>query len=279
LRRLRPTRHVDECGGGVQASPRDGRSGPDTSAAPSKVICLAALWLLLAACGAPVYHAVKKGETLYSISVRYDRDFHDVARWNGLDAPYVLAEGQVLRVAPPLDEAGRRPAARPPATPAAPATAARSTPSENAVRVIPLQPKAVEPTSLDEPSATSLVWQWPSRGPYKPVGGLNGSHKGLDFSGARGEPVLAAADGRVVYGGPGIAYYGNLLIIKHNERFLTAYAHNDRLLVREGEVVRAGQKIAEMGDSGTGATTVRLHFEIRLDGEPVDPLKYLPPRK
>jgi lipoprotein NlpD len=229
----------------------------------------AVLWLCaaLAGCGAPVYHAVKPDETLYSISFRYGQDFRDVARWNGIAPPYTVRAGQVLRVAPPLGKAARA-HPEPPERPAVQET-------EGGVRVIPLEPRT-EPAK--PPPAAGLTWQWPAQGSYRRTSDTKSGSRGLDIAGARGAPVLAAADGRVVYGGSGLAHYGNLLIIKHDEHYLSAYAHNERLLVHEGDTVKAGQPVAEMGSSGTGTNTVKLHFEIRLDGEPVDPLRYLPPR-
>ncbi len=123
------------------------------------------------------------------------------------------------------------------------------------------------------------AWSWPVSGAgTRSDLTIKPSRRGLEVSAARGEPVRAAAAGRVVYGGAGIPHYGNLLIIKHSDRYLSAYAHNDRLLVGEGDEVAAGQQIAEMGDSGAGAGGVRLHFEIREDGEPVDPMRFLPAR-
>jgi lipoprotein NlpD len=232
------------------------------------IFCVPLVLVLLAGCGAHVYHQVKRDETLYSISFRYGQDFRDVARWNGIEPPYNVKEGQLLRVAPPLREAGA-PKPQPPAP-----VAARPTTPESAVRVIPLQPQA-EPEK-PPPAANSVAWQWPARGTYKRTAGNQSGRLGLDILGVRGAPIAAAADGRVVYGGAGIARYGNLLIIKHDERFLSAYAHTERILVHEGDFVRAGQTVAEMGSSGTGTSVVKLHFEIRLDGEPVDPLQYLP---
>jgi lipoprotein NlpD len=241
-----------------------------TSGRALRLCALLLLCAALFACGAPVYHAVRPDETLYSISFRYRQDFRDVARWNGIAPPYTVREGQVLRVAPPLGEAGRPHAAipvRPPAPEASP---------QGGVQVIPLEPR---PEARKPPPASAgLTWRWPAQGAYRRASDAKSGSLGLDIAGARGSPVVAAADGRVVYSGTGIAHYGNLLIIKHDERYLSAYAHNERLLVGEGDMVKAGQTVAEMGSSGTGTDAVKLHFEIRLDGEPVDPLRYLPPR-
>lgn len=225
------------------------------------------LGLVATGCGSHVHHVVRPGDTLHSISFRYQQDFRDVARWNEIAPPYPLKPGQTLRVAPPREPShgARLAAARagsmtPPArTPRAPARAA---------------PDAGAPA----PRAPSGSIRW-----HRPVGGETGrkgepsaSGGALAFPGRRGEPVLAAAAGRVVYAGAGIPHYGNLLIIKHDEHFLSAYAHNERLLVDEGTIVRGGQPVAEMGDSGTGAQVVKLHFEIRRDGTPVDARQHLP---
>lgn len=220
---------------------------------------LGLLWL--GGCGAHVYHVVKPDDTLYSISFRYGQDYREVAEWNDLEPPYMIRRGQQVRVAPPRDW-------QPRATDRVDSAAA---PAREQVA-----PRRPEPTRAAV-TAPQLEWSWPvdrihgrSDASYKPA------RRGLDFEARRGEPVRAAAAGRVVYGGAGIPHYGNLLIIKHNDQYLSAYAHNQRLLVNEGDEVRAGQQVAEMGDTGTGTDSVKLHFEIRLDGTPVDPMRYLP---
>jgi lipoprotein NlpD len=122
-----------------------------------------------------------------------------------------------------------------------------------------------------------VEWRWPASGRVLvPFNGNNGLNKGIDIDGNLGQPVLAAAAGEVVYAGSGLRGYGKLLIIKHNQNYLSAYAHNQRLLVQEGDVVKMGQRVADMGSSGTDR--VKLHFEIRRDGTPVDPMRYLPRR-
>ena len=125
------------------------------------------------------------------------------------------------------------------------------------------------------PGDDEINWLWPANGPL--VGGFDEiKNKGVDIGGSAGDPVLAAADGRVVYVGAGLRGYGNLIILKHNNTYLTAYAHNQALLIKEDQSVRRGQKIAEMGNSD--ADRVKLHFEVRRQGKPVDPIKFLPPR-
>lgn len=254
---------------------------------------------MLGGCGGHVYHVVERGDTLYSVSFRYQQDYREIARWNGIAPPYALKPGQELRVAPPrgpshgerLVAARERAAAQGQGSAAAPASVPPQTqaPSSGAV-VIPLSPPPAAPkpapgsTRRSTPSASAggtlaavSAWQWPvNAARQRRDVSVIAVGKGLEFRGPRGEPVRSAADGRVVYSGAGIPHYGNLLIIKHDDRYLSAYAHNQRLLVSEGNTVRAGQQIAEMGDSGTGAQEVKLRFEIRLDGTPVDPGRYLP---
>ncbi|MDX9741253.1 MAG: peptidoglycan DD-metalloendopeptidase family protein [Gammaproteobacteria bacterium] len=244
---------------------------------------------MLSGCGGHVYHLVEKGDTLYSVSFRYQQDYRDVARWNRIAPPYRLKPGQELRVAPPRPPthgerlAAARDRAAAPSRPAAGASAPAQPRPSGAV-VIPLspppaasKPPPVAPARPGGATAAVAAWQWPvlNARARRDVT-VSTADKALEFRGRRGEPVRSAADGRVVYSGAGIPHYGNLLIIKHNDRYLSAYAHNQRLLVAEGASVRAGQQIAEMGDSGTGAQEVKLRFEIRLDGSPVDPVQYLP---
>ena len=202
----------------------------------------------------------------------------DVARWNGMDNPNLIEVGQVLRVVPPgLDPTavttrplatskvetrpldGKSPA---PATTTAAASApagATSTPS------VPLAAKDDD----------DISWGWPASGAVA-AGFDEVRNKGMAFSGKAGDPVFAAADGRVMYAGAGLRGYGNMIIIKHSTNYLTAYAHNQTLLVKEDQVVRKGQKIAEMGSSD--ADSVKLHFEVRKQGKPIDPSKLLPAR-
>ena len=207
--------------------------------------------------GKPGYYTVKPGDTLIRIGMDNGQSGRDIARWNKLDNPNLIEAGQVLRVVPPASEA---PVARPPAlatTPSAPVASAPAAP------VAPTAPAAGEDV---------ISFQWPARGNL--ISGFDESkNKGLDIGGKAGDPVLAAADGRVVYAGAGLRGYGNLIILKHNNTYLTAYAHNQTLLVKEDQVIKRGQKIAEMGNSD--ADQVKLHFEIRRQGKPVDPAKYL----
>lgn len=225
----------------------------------------------------PVYwgrHVVKSGETLYSIAWRYGRDYRELGNANGIAPPYHIKAGQVIR----LDLRGRVPAN---STASRPSVAAKPppkpTPSTSARPRVEKAPRADQSLAKQTQVVSSIQWRWPNIGPviagYSSSGKVN---KGIDISGAVGDPVRAAASGSVVYAGSGLLGYGNLIIINHDEHFLSAYAHNRKILVQEGENVRAGQLIAEMGSSG--ANEVKLHFEIRKNGNPVDPSYYLPPR-
>lgn len=207
--------------------------------------------------GKPGYYTVKPGDTLIRIGLENGQPWRDVARWNGLTNPDLIEAGQVLRVAPPNQEvASVKPAASPSA---APATSAA-----------PAKPAAAAPADVPD---DSLGFQWPVKGNL--IAGFDeAKNKGLDIAGKAGDPVYASADGRVVYAGSGLRGYGNLIILKHNNTYLTAYAHNQTLLVKEDQAIKRGQKIAEMGSSD--ADQVKLHFEIRRQGKPVDPAKYLP---
>jgi lipoprotein NlpD len=234
--------------------------------------------------GKPGYHTVRPGETLLRIALESGQNWRDIARWNGLDNPNVIEVGQVLRVTPPASGAvAVAPAAMPPSSSAAPAlppasvassavrgTGTVATPGAAAGSVSPL---AQPPIGGED----DIPWAWPTPGAANVLAGFDEQkNKGLDIGGRSGDPVYAAADGRVVYAGAGLRGYGNLIILKHNNTYLTAYAHNQSLLVKEDQSVRKGQKIAEMGSTDTDR--VKLHFEIRRQGKPVDPTRYLPPR-
>ncbi len=240
------------------------------------------------------YYTIKPGDTLIRIGLENGQNWKDLVRWNNLENPNIIEVGQVLRViAPGLDpnaaSARGVTTARVETRPldakgvAAPASgAASSTPVVAATAPAPAPPPTPTPTPTPTPAPAAgrdadddVNWAWPASGaviaPFD-----EGKAKGLSISGKAGDPVLAAADGRVVYAGSGLRGYGNLIILKHNNTYLTAYAHNQTLLVKEDQAVRRGQKIAEMGSSD--ADTVKLHFEIRKQGKPVDPARLLPPR-
>jgi lipoprotein NlpD len=220
--------------------------------------------------GKPGYYTVKAGDTLIRIALDNGQPWRDLGRWNGLDNPNLIEVGQVLRVVPP----GVDPAL---AT-VKPVTAAGRVESRSldgkSVAAAASAPTAA-PAAAARESDEGLDWTWPSSGPVATAFD-DVKSKGLAITGKAGDPVFAAADGRVVYAGAGLRGYGNLVIVKHNATYLTAYAHNQNLLVKEEQAVRKGQKIAEMGASD--AERVQLHFEIRRQGKPIDPAKLLPAR-
>lgn len=216
--------------------------------------------------GKPGYYTVKPGDTLTRISLDNGQPWKDVVRWNNIDKPNQIEVGQVLRVVPPVAVAIASPVS-PTGVVTRPVTSSGTAP---AVMTTISKPQP-ELAGVDE----ALDWSWPVNGPVL-AGFDEVKNKGLDLGGAAGESVLAAADGKVVYVGEGLRGYGKLIILKHNNTYLTAYAHNQALLVKEDQSVRKGQKIAEMGSSDTDR--VKLHFEVRRQGKPVDPAKFLPTR-
>lgn len=249
--------------------------------------------------GKPGYYSVRPGDTLIRIGLDNGQNWRDIARWNNLENPNLIEVGQVLRVVPPgvdptavaarpVAPVGRvesrpLPPAGAAAAPGAGSAAATATaPTVAAATTAPASasaaPAAPPAAATPQPAAREdeeVNWAWPASGAVL-SGFEEGRSKGLAIGGKAGDPVLAAADGRVVYAGSGLRGYGNLVIVKHNATFLTAYAHNQTLLVKEDQIVRRGQRIAEMGSSD--ADRVQLHFEIRRLGKPVDPARLLPPR-
>lgn len=255
------------------------------------------------------FYTVKKGDTLYSIALDHGQDYKDVAAWNNLDNPNRILVGQQLRVAPADSGAGGAVVAKPigagvvesrpldgSAAPVAASDGVKREPKagkeaysdqawaktqnpapakESKAAEAPARSEVAPAAAAAAPAASDLNWMWPAGG--KASAGFNeATNKGVDIAGKLGEPVLAAADGKVVYSGSGLRGYGKLVIVKHDATFLSAYAHNNNILVKEGQNVTRGQKIAEMGNSDTDQ--VKLHFEIRRQGKPVDPLQYLPKR-
>ena len=239
-------------------------------------------------------HVVAPGETLYSIAWRYGLDYKRLASINGIDSGFVIHPGEVLDLRTNKRYFSHRNKQRyvvPVESSASPSVTQRSSKRVGA----PVDIKANQPSSISSPtsinstrkkrSATGSVatktvgrhitWQWPITGPIiSRFSGSKGLNKGIDIKARTGDKVAAAASGSVVYAGSGLRGYGKLLIIKHNDIFLSAYGHNSRLRVKEGDTVNAGQHIADAG--ATGASTSKLHFEIRREGEPVNPLNYLP---
>lgn len=205
------------------------------------------------------HYRVQPGDTLYKIAFEQGQDILDLAAWNQLADPDRILSGEILRVLPPP----RRLEAKPPTRPVTVTPAA-----------LPRPPEATSARPLAVPEeAPPAVWSWPLHGPLLARFG-EGLNKGIDIAGERGKRVQAAAAGRVVYAGSGLRGYGKLIIIRHGKTLLSAYAHNARILVAEGDNVARGQFVGEVGDSD--ADRVKLHFEIREFGKPVDPLSFLP---
>lgn len=232
-------------------------------------------------------HTVVAGETLYSIALRYDKDYRELAQLNRLDSLFTIHPGQRLL----LDRGTVHPATISPVK-------TGKAPTSRVVQK-PYKEPALKPLTKTEKSlvvkkdatviansqvaselhhiSTSLSWVWPALGPLVGSFGAQGvAGKGVDIGGRRGDSVSAAASGTVVYAGTGLVGYGRMLIVRHDDNYISAYAYNDRFLVKEGDRVTAGQAIAVMGSTGTDRE--RLHFEIRERGKPVDPLRFLPAR-
>lgn len=227
-------------------------------------------------------YRVQRGDTLYSIAFRFGWDWKALAARNNIPAPYVIRPGQTIRFDGQSNSAPVRSVATAPVVTTPPPKQPTAQPSQPAQN----QPtKPVPPPVATTPATTPTLpvtrsatgWAWPANGTMIGRFSSNGSlNKGIDIAGELGQPVLAASDGSVVYAGSGLRGYGELVIIKHSDTYVSAYGHNRRLLVREGQQVKVGQTIAEMGSTGTDR--VKLHFEIRRQGKPVDPLQYLPRR-
>jgi lipoprotein NlpD len=211
---------------------------------------------------------VQKGDTLYGIAFRNGIDVRDLASWNRIGPPYTIYPGQRLLLYPKSGGYTATKPATPTTKPGAPRPTTPTTGTPTAPRPAPPAPP---------PATSPFKWTWPASGPI-----LNGyvagepTKQGIDIGGASGDPVRAAGDGVVVYSGAGLVGYGELIIVKHNDAWLSAYGHNRARLVNEGQIVKAGQQIAELGR--TGAAREMLHFEIRYNGKPVDPQAYLPKR-
>ncbi len=258
------------------------------------------LFLQLTACAPPVETApvinkapyrkipaatvVQPGDSIYKISWEHGLDFIDIARWNGLKKPYRLQPGQTLQLRRGSSQSA-------PKTPVDSGTGASSPPRKDGVKgpvLVPSPPTPAistppmpKPTSVAAapppreklPAQPPSVWRWPARGEiiarYSQDKGING----IRIAGSPGSPVWSTAGGEVVYAGEGLRGYGKLVIVKHSDTHLSAYAHNRRILVAEGDRIGAGQQIAEMGS--TGANRTMLHFEIRVNGKPQDPLGFL----
>ena len=218
-----------------------------------------------------------KGDTLYSIAFRLGIDFRELAARNDIQRPYIIKVGQMLRTANKGPQPEKQSSKLDSSQTITPKKSNKSGPKQSKVTSV-TKPSSKSRVSNDIVSNVQSVsrWRWPSAGKIIRMYSSN-RHKGIDIAGKRGDPVKAVAAGKVVYAGTGVTGYGSLLIIKHNETYLSAYGHNERLLVSENMNIRAGQQIATMGSSGTD--TVKLHFELRRRGRPIDPLTLLPRRR
>lgn len=235
-------------------------------------------------------YRVARGDTLYAIAFRHGLDFRDLAGWNGIAPPYTIRPGQALRLSPPagvtrgpvasVTNSARHPSSAPSPKPSA-ASSRVTVPVAGAgvPTLVAAVPAAMPPPEVPRGatrSAAGVLWRWPADGTLIKRFQSGDAIPGIELAGSAGDPVRAAADGVVVYSGNGLVGYGELIIIKHNDDFLSAYGHNRKRLVKEGQRVSAGQLIAEMGS--TGASRDELQFQIRRDGNPVDPLGFLPAR-
>ncbi len=236
--------HLAACGGGSGQTPVINKS-------PYRII--------------PVETKVLRGDSVYSVAWRFGLDYQKIAKWNGLGKPYKVRPGQRLRLQPPGSSSSSG-ASQPAATlPAQSKPAAKPKPAK------PAKPaKATQPALPANPPGK---WKWPAKGKLIGKFSRGKGQNGIRIAGAPGSAIRSTAAGEVVYAGEGLRGYGKLIIVKHSTAYLSAYAHNRKILVAEGERIRSGQQIAQMGSSGADRTM--LHFEIRKNGKPVDPLQFL----
>ena len=232
---------------------------------------------------APPVYSVQRGDSLYTIAFRYGLDWREIAAWNRIDEPYTIRPGQELRlIAPPTvaqisEPPGPQEAPEP--EPSPPEPPSERTPESRSPAPAPRpETSAPRPASGDTPtrSVAGVNWRWPTEGRVVRPFDAAATRRGLGIGGEVGQSVVAAADGEVVYSGTALIGYGELIIIKHSDTMLSAYAYNRARLVEEGASVRAGQQIAEMGTNSRDEAL--LHFEIRRNGQPEDPLNFLPRR-
>lgn len=249
-----------------------------------RILGISALALLVAACAAapapvpvinksphrviPADTVVLKGDSLYAIAWRFGLDYQKIAKWNGLGAPYRLRPGQRLS----LRASGASRSAAAPAKPA-PANPPKAVASAAPAAAAPGKPAPARPAQPSPPAAAPGQWRWPAQGQLVGKFSRNKGQNGIQIAGTAGSAIRSTAGGEVVYAGEGLRGYGKLIIVKHSPSYLSAYAHNRAIMVAEGQRIKPGQQIAQMGSSGAARTM--LHFEIRKDGKPVDPLKFL----
>jgi lipoprotein NlpD len=233
---------------------------------PVRCLLLALTLALLVACGSSppqraTTYTVKRGDTLYSIAWRHGLNYRDIARWNGIGPDYVIYPGQKLRLYPSGKNASVASTAKPASKPSTTTTQ-------------PARPRSTPPPV---PASQAVRWHWPVSGGTATLTSRPNGGYGLTVGGRLGDEVRAAADGSVVYTGSGLLGYGQLVIIKHNDTYLSAYGHTQAVAVKEGDRVKAGQRVATMGAGPQG--TPQLYFEIRVNGTPRNPLELLPARK
>ncbi|MCX7148337.1 MAG: peptidoglycan DD-metalloendopeptidase family protein [Rhodocyclales bacterium] len=288
-------------------APVEDRGGASGAAKPAEPAIQAVQAVTVAPDSGAGYYTVKKGDTLYSIALDNGQDYKDVAAWNNLDNPNLIRTGQQLRVTPP-DNGAPVAVAKPVISNAPVEVKTTAVPTGRNTETFKREPKGGKLVWSDEalakaqqkdaaekpaearsearpaeakPAEKPVVvgddvdWMWPASGKMIALFAEGGS-KGVDIAGKAGDPVLAAASGVVSYAGTGLRGYGNLVVLRHNATYLSVYAHNSKILVKEKQAVAKGQKIAEMGS--TDAESPRLHFEIRHQGKPADPQKFLPAR-
>lgn len=238
----------------------------------------------------PTSYKVRKGDSLYMVAMEFDLDYIQLAKWNNIKKPYHIKTGERLRLTPrkynrkkttvAKKKKKRRSKKTTPRKKRKNSKVTKNYRKKKSVKKPPTR-KKVKPAPRKKKTPVKTVksdinWRWPANGKIIAKYAKNSDRKGIDIAAKRASSVRAAASGKVVYSGTGLVRYGKLIIIKHKGNYLSAYAHNDKLLVKEGATVKSGAKIARMGDTGTDK--VKLHFEIRRNGKPVDPMKYLPKR-
>lgn len=252
----------------------------------------------------PDYYTVRRGDTLYTIALDHGLDYKELVEWNNITNPNVIRVGQQLRLKAPVSGAVTTPLKTAPAVGGTPVGSAPPLASAEAVKSQPkaikmpysdqalaqlsgaqfkpaetviakLEPRPAEKPAVSEEDDEKVDWGWPAGGKLLSAFNESTNLKGIGIAGKPGQPVIASAPGKVLYSGDGIRGYGKLVIIKHNKAYLSVYAHNSQLLVKEGQNVVKGQRIAEMGN--TDSAQIKLHFEIRRFGKPIDPIKLLPP--
>jgi lipoprotein NlpD len=248
----------------------------------------------------PSQHIVERGETLFAIAWQYGIDYKQLAIANGIGNDFLIYPGQALNLSTKNNNTSKanslRVSSGSPSSSNSPIKSSKTIPSKSksvprkVVKKAPVtKPSAPRPekksprspsVATSSSSSQKLIWRWPAKGKViTNFSSAKGGGRGIDLSGKKGDSVTAAASGTIVYAGSGLRGYGQLIIIKHSDRYLSAYAHNSRIRVKEGQKVKVGQHIADIGSSGSRANISKLHFEIRRNGQSVNPLTYLPKRK